>query len=251
MPVSLYALKNVLRAPRTVYKRRQEKNLSPMARSMLEQHRYGRAMYDFMGATAAQPDLLVDVDVDEHSVVLDVGAYAGEWSEQIVARYGARVYAFEPNPKAFAKLQHRLGATPNVTLLPYGLGGADQIASLALEGPGSSVFTRHSVYGTTDVHLRDVIAVLDELGLDQIDLAKVNIEGGEYDLFDRLIAADRLHDIRLVSVQFHEWHPHAYRRRYAIRRALARTHEEVWNYPWVWELWRRRDSEARGHGPKS
>jgi hypothetical protein len=69
---------------------------------------------------------------------------------------------------------------------------------------------------------------------------KVNIEGGEYDLFDRLVETDRLPRVQLVSVQFHEWHPHAHRRRRAIRRALRRSHQEVWCYPWVWELWQRR-----------
>ena len=81
--------------------------------------------------------------------------------------------------------------------------------------------------------------MLDELGIEQIDLMKVNIEGGEYDLIDRLDTAGWLPRIALVSVQFHEWHPHAYRRRRAARRALPRHHVECWNYPWVWELWRR------------
>jgi hypothetical protein len=68
----------------------------------------------------------------------------------------------------------------------------------------------------------------------------VNIEGGEYDLFDRLIDIGWLPRVRSVLVQFHEWHPQAYRRRRAIRRALRRSHDEAWNYPFVWELWRRR-----------
>jgi hypothetical protein len=89
------------------------------------------------------------------------------------------------------------------------------------------------------VQIRDVVAAFEKLGLEEIDLLKVNIEGGEYDLFDRLTSADWLRRIRFVSVQFHEWHPHAYRRRRAVRRALRRQHVECWNYAWVWELWRR------------
>jgi hypothetical protein len=89
------------------------------------------------------------------------------------------------------------------------------------------------------VQIRDVVGVLDELGIREVDLLKVNIEGGEYDLFDRLIETDWLRSVRLVSVQFHEWHPKAYRRRRAIRRALARSHTEVWCYSWVWEYWSR------------
>ena len=70
---------------------------------------------------------------------------------------------------------------------------------------------------------------------------KVNIEGGEYDLFDRLIEAGSLGRFRQVSVQFHEWHPRAHGRRGSDTAGeLRRQHDEVWCYPWVWELWRRR-----------
>jgi len=77
--------------------------------------------------------------------------------------------------------------------------------------------------------------------IDEIDVLKINIEGGEYDLIDRLDQAGWLPRIRIVLVQFHEWHPKAYRRRRTNRRALQRHHREVWGYPWVWEQWQRVD----------
>jgi FkbM family methyltransferase len=196
-------------------------------------------MYAFMTATAANPDILVEADIDERSIVLDVGAFVGEWSEQISKRYGSTIYAFEPNPSSLQPLAQRLRDHPNVVRLSYGLGAADYTATMALAGPGSSIYSVGPELDTAEVQIRDVVGVLDELGISEIDLLKVNIEGGEYDLFDRLIEADRLRTIRLVSVQFHEWHPKAYRRRRTIRRALARCHVEVWCYPWVWEYWRR------------
>jgi FkbM family methyltransferase len=237
--VSLYSTKYALLAPLTAWRRRREPDQSPMARSLLELHHYDRAMYAFMGATAENPDLLVDLDVEPDDVVLDVGAYDGHWTEQLLnCAPSTRVYAFEPNPQAFAKFERRLGRDENVTLLRYGLSGRDANVMLALEGPGSSVYTQDSQYGTAAVELRDIVAVLDELGLDEVAAIKVNIEGGEYDLLDRLIASRRIGKMRQVSVQFHEWHPNAYWRRWRIRHALRRTHEQVWNYPWVWELWR-------------
>ena len=96
------------------------------------------------------------------------------------------------------------------------------------------------LFGTTTVAVRDVAAVLAELGIGEIDLMKVNIEGAEFDLLDRLLETDWVPRIRNLSVQFHEWHPDAPRRRRAIRAALSQTHDEVWCYPWVWELWRAR-----------
>jgi hypothetical protein len=95
--------------------------------------------------------------------------------------------------------------------------------------------------GAVDVTIVDVAGAFDELGLDRIDLLKLNIEGGEYDVLDRLHETGRLPRIDQILVQFHEWHPHAHRRRRAIRAALRDTHVEEWDYPWVWERWRLRE----------
>jgi FkbM family methyltransferase len=207
---------------------------------MLELHGYRRSIYDFIGATAAKPDILFDADVDDRSVVLDVGAYHGEWSEQVSRRYGSTVFAFEPDPTSFPRLEERLAKHRNTRALGYGLGGRDHEASLALAGPGSSIYGADAAFGAANVQIRDIASVLEELGVARVDLIKVNIEGGEYDLFDRLIETSWLHRVRLVSVQFHEWYPRAHSRRRSIRRSLRATHEQVWNYPWVWEYWRRR-----------
>jgi FkbM family methyltransferase len=237
MPVSLYTTKKAILSPRTAYMRLKAKDMSPFGRRMLEQQYYRRPMYQFMAATVANPDILVEADIDRRSIVFDVGAFVGEWSEKISKRYGSTIYAFEPNPLVRRALSRRLADHPNVVRLEYGLGRVDHTATLAQAGPGSSIYIADPDLDSTDVQIRDVVGVLDELGVPQIDLLKVNIEGGEYDLFERLIEADRLCAIRLVSVQFHEWHPKAYRRRRAIRRALARSHVEAWCYPWVWEYW--------------
>ena len=240
MRISLYTIKRALLAPRTAYMRRRErKDLDHFERSMLELHYYSRAMSDMRRAMEAKPDLLFDADLDEDSVVFDVGAYHGEWSERIAERYGSTIYAFEPDPTSHPELVARLAGRSNVVPLDYGLGAADGTASMSLAGLGSTIFASDAPLGTTTVRIRDVVPVLDELGLGAIDLLKVNIEGGEYDLLDRLGATGWLPRIRQVMVQFHEWHPGAYRRRRRIRRALARSHREVWCYPWIWELWRR------------
>jgi hypothetical protein len=127
-----------------------------------------------------------------------------------------------------------------VQLFRYGLGAEDSVAHLSAAGPGSSIYAKDSPLGeSAEVSIRDVVAVLDELEVDQVDLMKVNIEGGEFDLFDRLIEAGRLPSIRQIMIQFHEFHPDAYRRRHRVRKALRRSHEVVWDYPWVWEMWRR------------
>jgi hypothetical protein len=129
-----------------------------------------------------------------------------------------------------------------VHLHRYGLGARDATARLAIAGPGSTIYASTSPMGSfEEISIRDVAHVLDELGVDEIDLLKVNIEGGEFDLFDRLVETGWIQRVRQTMIQFHEFHPNAYLRRHKVRRALRRTHREVWDYPWVWEFWVRKD----------
>lgn len=239
MQLSLYKLKKAALAPRTAYMRRKEKDTDGIARTIFELHYYRKPVYDFIAATMANPDILVDVDIDESSTVIDAGAFNGDWSKKLWDRYQPNIYAFEPAPSGVKAMKKTFADEPRVQVFEYGLSAADEKASLALSGPGSSIYEDSGAFGSIDVEIRDVAAVFDELDLDEIDLLKVNIEGGEYDLFDRLFETGWMPRVRLVLIQFHEWHPKAYRRRREIRRALSRDHEEVWNYPWVWEYWRR------------
>lgn len=241
MTLSLYRLKKLVLTPRTALMRRVEKDMDEAGRQMFELHYYRRPLYEFSAATVSNRDILVDLDLSSGSVVVDVGAFRGEWAERIWQRYEPTMHAFEPAPGACRRMREKFAGNTKVHTYEFGLGGADETASLSLNGPGSSIYDEPVEFGAVDIRIRDVVAVLGEIGLDEIDLLKVNIEGGEYDLIDRLDEAGWLPHIRLLLVQFHEWHPRAYGRRRRNRRSLRRTHEEVWGFPWVWELWRRVD----------
>jgi FkbM family methyltransferase len=209
---------------------------------MLELHYYADPIVDFFVAMATDPNLLVDADLAPDSVVVDAGAFVGEWVTEISDRHGCTVHAFEPAPGMFERLAAAVGDRPAVHLHQVGLGAGDAQARLALDGPGSSIYADGSgAMGSVTVEIRDVAAAFDDLGVERIDLLKLNIEGAEYDVLDRLDDAGWLPRIDQVLVQFHEWHPHSHRRRRTNRAALRRDHDEQWNYPWVWERWRLRE----------
>jgi FkbM family methyltransferase len=238
VPLVLYPLKNALLTPRTMVRRRKEKDLDPAFRRAFEYNRYRPAFYDFIGHMVAAPEMLIDFPLDETGTVFDVGTYDGSWAKALWDRSQPTIYAFEPAPGPYDRACEALAGRDRVHVLPYGLGAADASAALGLSAAGSSLFAEGTI-GSVDVEIRDVVGVLDELGLERLDLIKLNIEGAEYDLFDRLIETGWLDRIDTVLVQFHEWQPHAYVRRRRIRRALASTHVEDWCHPWVWECWTR------------
>jgi FkbM family methyltransferase len=237
--LSLYQLKKAVLTPRTWYMRRKERDMDPVSRVIFEQNYYRKPVYEFTGATMMNPAILYDVPIDSSATVFDVGAYVGGWSQKVWDRYQPTIYAFEPAPGPHASVVEMFEGNDRVHAFDYGLGAEDATASLALAAAGSSIYDAEGTMGRVDVQIRDVVGVLEELGVEHLDVLKVNIEGGEYDLLDRLAETGWLPRIDHVLVQFHEWHPHAYRRRRRNRRALAASHEEVWCASWVWEYWRR------------
>lgn len=241
-----YTTKRQLLRPLTALRRRRLGPFGSTAMALLEAHDYRPSMVRFIEATRAAPDILVDVDVPDGATVVDVGAYEGEWTTRILRRADAqgsrevRIHAFEPEPGAVTALQHLFRDEGRVHVHPYGLSDRDRLAQLAVGGLGSSVYVDPAAPGflaATEVELRDVDQVLSTLGVARVDVVKINIEGGEFELIDRLHATGWLRRTGTVIVQFHEFGPDAYRGRRRNRRQLAETHRCTWCYPWVYERW--------------
>ena len=85
----------------------------------------------------------------------------------------------------------------------------------------------------------DASRYFDAMGLDHIDLLKINIEGGEYDLLPNLIASGWIERITDIQVQFHDFVPDAIAKTQRIQESLRRTHRITWMFPMVWENWTR------------
>lgn len=246
--MSWYTLKKSLLLPYIWYRRRLERNQVGFMRAALELHYYRPTFYRFIAASMENPDIMYEAPLAQGAIALDVGAFHGDWAARVHEKYRARIYAFELDPPSIEFLRRRFADTPDIQCLPYGLAGADDRLELIQRGMGSTLYEPGGSGGQADagggdtvaVDVRDIVAVLDELGHAGIDIIKLNIEGAEYEVLERLIAADRLDQIRVYTIQFHEWHPGAHRRRRRIQRALARTHAKVWDYPFVWEQWVRR-----------
>ena len=89
----------------------------------------------------------------------------------------------------------------------------------------------------------DVARYLRRFQHQRIDVAKINIEGGEYDLLPAIIAADEMRRFALLQIQFHLFEERYIAIREAILHDLAKTHEQDWCYEFVWEQWSLRETE--------
>jgi len=70
---------------------------------------------------------------------------------------------------------------------------------------------------------------------------KINIEGAEYALLDHLICTSSIFKIKNIQIQFHDFVPSAEKKMNRIKNSLKDTHYMTYEYPFVWENWKRKD----------
>ena len=120
-----------------------------------------------------------------------------------------------------------------------GLGGANEKVSIQVQGDASSVYLDKANGRPEEIQVRDVVHVFHQLGLTSVDLFKINIEGGEYPLLNRMLDADLVSKVRFFQVQYHGIgvdDPAAARDK--IRERLSTTHREEWCVNGgQWESW--------------
>ena len=86
--------------------------------------------------------------------------------------------------------------------------------------------------------VRSISEVVSELHIERIDLIKINIEGGEYDLLPAIIDSGLIKRIKYIQVQFHNFDIGAADARFRIRRS-RKTHRGCGimnSYGESWEL---------------
>jgi len=204
---------------------------------------YSSAAVKFMNAEQKDSIFSSSEHLDSGSIVFDVGGETGIWSKQIYSKYEPYLYIFEPNPKSVTILEETF-AGKKAKIFPYGLGSENVTASLSNTGMGSSIYDSSTGYAASEkfaIEIRDIAQVVKELSLETIDLIKINIEGGEYDLVPHMIRTGLVNKCKTIRIQFHDWIPHAFAMRKKIVNELSKTHDVEWNYPLVWESWIRKD----------
>lgn len=176
--------------------------------------------------------------LDRNSVVLDVGGYRGQWASDIFGRYLPTIHVFEPVPPYAEAIADRFRLNDQVTVHAVALTDRDGIARISIADDRSS----SSVAGETKIVTVRAATYLQRIGVSRIDLLKVNIEGDEYDFLDHLFDVGVAQRISDIQIQFHDFVPNAIARAELIRSRLRETHDLSWQFPWVWESWRRRST---------
>jgi FkbM family methyltransferase len=130
-----------------------------------------------------QSDLARWFDLDAFGCVVDVGAHVGKLSREFARMCpNAQVHAFELVPATFEQLQRNVRGFDRIHAHGFGLSDESGSSRIAVEPDSQQNSLRNRVQGRTDaptvpVELRRLDEVAPELGIDSIDLLKIDAEG--------------------------------------------------------------------------
>ena len=173
----------------------------------------------------------------QHGLIVDAGGYIGTAAIAFAKAFPhARIVTLEPSRENFKILRQNVASYQNITAVNKALGKSEGSISLVNRGTGEWGF---SIVQTPtdcaspkilhDVEITTIPAILAEFQKDGIDLLKLDIEGGEYDLLSDLPAW--LQSTRVICAELHErivpGCEDLFKRVTAKRRALGTNGEKV------------------------
>ena len=148
-------------------------------------------------------------------IAIDCGANIGVISQRL-AETGAELHAFEPDPDAFAALSAKLAVHPKAMLHNAAIGTEEGEAALFASTRRVKGDARHSVSSSLlnessrvsderfdTVRVIDFIAFLNSLPKPP-KLIKMDVEGAEVAVLERLLDADLAASIGAIFVETHE-----------------------------------------------
>ena len=179
--------------------------------------------------------LRLNYDLNHSSVVFDIGGYEGQWTSDIFSKYLCTIYIFEPVNSFFQEIKNRFNKNEKIHCYNQGASNSNYVTEINLGANSSSVFKKGQ--GKEKIEMIDLADFLKKNNIEKVDLLKINIEGGEYDLLEHLINTDFVKKITNIQVQFHDFVPRAKERMTKIQERLSITHSPTYQYEFVWENW--------------
>ena len=181
------------------------------------------------------------------SIVFDVGGFAGDFASDLFARMPCKIFIFEPIANLAKRIETRFASNEMIKIFSFGLSNKTEKKLIGVigDGEGSSTYRTKDSENKEFISLVDIVEFIEKYKISEIDLLKVNIEGGEYDLLPRLISANKLSSIKYIQVQFHNFEKNSKQKKDQIREDLEKTHICDYCYEFIWENWIRKDLVER------
>lgn len=170
---------------------------------------FGQAVLDWQGYEHEMLETL-DIYLPQNGVFLDIGANEGFFT-LYASRRAREVIAIEPQKRAAECIRNNLhlNAINNANIHEFALGKTEELRDFHLANDtntGSSGFVNMVRYNipVEKIEVKTLDALMEKLGWPSIDLAKIDIEGAEYEL---LLGATKTLSKGLIKNIAIELHP--------------------------------------------
>ena len=174
-------------------------------------------------------------DLNEDSIIIDLGGYTGVWAEQIIKKYNPNVYIIEPVTEFYETMVSKFSNNSKVRLMNVAAGIEDKHGTIFLQGDGTS--SNLNTGESIKVEFNTIDTILDKWDLDEVDLMQINIEGDEYPVLEHMLKTGSINKFKNIQIQFHFIGDYTTRRD-KIREGLIKNgFKNKFDYPFVWESW--------------
>ena len=183
------------------------------------------------------------------SIVIDLGGYIGLWARDIVNQFNCTVHSYEAVERYFNQINY-LGVDSYQAAVTCKTGTdyihvcdeGSAVGSLAddkkkndSDSSYQSNVQSHSTIPLEEINTIDINEVLEEF--DKVDLLKINIEGGEYDILSRMCSTGTINKVDNLQIQFHNFVDDAENKYNNIVNKLQDTHRCDFDSMWRWSFW--------------
>jgi FkbM family methyltransferase len=154
-------------------------------------------------------DRVYDIlDIKNPGIVMDIGANLGVWTKYILYRGAEKVYCFEPNKKAIEHLKKTLSDDSNTRIIEKAVYKENSILKFFIDEKNSltsSLLEQSGHSPAYDVEAITLEESLDLIGESKVDLIKIDIEGAEFDIIDRMDnkTAERINSL---LIEYHDFY---------------------------------------------
>jgi FkbM family methyltransferase len=165
-------------------------------------------IYDILLKPGPKAEYWLPEDIDA-KIVLDIGANIGIASNYLSKRFPqARILAFEPVPANFALLSRNVESLGKVRPVNKALGAKD--GSFEMFHSDTKInqggFSFHQAGSNAQqrlrVEVREARSMMRELGIEAVDVIKIDTEGSEYDILTSL-GSDFLGTVKWIYGELH------------------------------------------------
>src|ERR1044072_3653235 len=145
-------------------------------------------------------ELRYEYDLKPDSWVIDIGAHTGTFSREIGRRYNCNILGFEP---IYDFWKEAMATRPEkASIIHCGIGDSFRNQCFYIKGDMTGAYADGPY---------EIVSIIpfDSLNFKNIDLLKINCEGGEYEILETMLKFGMQEKFKNIQVQFHDVVPNA------------------------------------------